>query len=87
MYTNISSANSDDTFISSLLICIPLISFCCVIVVVSTSSTVLNILNRYGESEQLCFIPDFSWIASRMAGGIANWYNHSRNQSGVSSEN
>ena len=43
MYTIISSVNND-TFISSLP-CIPLISFCCLIVLDSTLSTILN---RYG---------------------------------------
>jgi hypothetical protein len=50
IYTIISSANSD-TFISSLSICIPLISFCCLIVLVNTLSTTLNI---YGESGHPC---------------------------------
>jgi hypothetical protein len=60
MYIFISSANSD-IFISSLPICIHLISFCCLIVLTKTSSTILN---RYGESGHPCLVPDFSGIAS-----------------------
>ena len=55
----IASANRN-TFISSLTIYIPLISFCCLIVLDSTLS---NILNGYGESEYPCLVPDFSRIA------------------------
>ena len=60
IYTLISSANSD-TFIYSLPICIPLISFCCLIVLASTSSTIFN---RYVESGHPCPVPNFSGIAS-----------------------
>jgi hypothetical protein len=60
MYAIISSANSN-TFISSLPICIPLISFCCLIVLANTSSTILN---RYGESRYPCLFPNFRSIAS-----------------------
>ena len=63
MYNIISSANSD-TFISSLPICIPLISFCCLSVLASTLSTILN---RYGGSGYPCLVSDFSGIASSMS--------------------
>ena len=62
MYTIISCANSD-TFISPLPICIPLISFYCLIVLASTSSTILN---RYEESEHPCLDLDFSGISSNI---------------------
>jgi hypothetical protein len=59
-YTIISSATCDIlTF--SFSICIPLTSFCCLIALARTSSTLLN---RYGESGQPCLIPDFSGIGS-----------------------
>jgi hypothetical protein len=58
MYTIISSSHSH-TVTSSLPVCIPLISFCCLIVLASTSS---NILNRYGENGHPCLVPDFSGI-------------------------
>jgi hypothetical protein len=60
IYTIISSANSD-TVTSSLPICIPLISFCCLISLARTLSTILT---RYGESGHLCLVPYFSGIAS-----------------------
>ena len=60
--TIISSANSD-SFISSLPICITLISFCCLIVLATLSS----ILNRYGESGHPCLVPSFRGIASSMS--------------------
>jgi hypothetical protein len=41
MYTILSSANSD-SLTSSFPICIPLISFCCLIALARTSSTILN---------------------------------------------
>jgi hypothetical protein len=63
MYTIISSANSE-AFISSLTICIPLISFCCLIVLGNTLSTILN---RYGENGHPCLVPDFSGIAASMS--------------------
>ena len=63
IYTIISSANSD-IFISSLPIYIPLISFCCIIVLASTSSVILN---RYEKSEHPCLVPDFSGITSSMS--------------------
>ena len=63
MYTILSSANSD-TFISSLPIWIPLISFYFLIVIDDTSSTILN---RWGESEHPCLVPDFSEIASSVS--------------------
>jgi hypothetical protein len=60
MYTIISFANSD-TFISSLPICIHLISFCSLTLLANTSNTILN---RYGESGHPCPVHDFSGIAS-----------------------
>ena len=53
MYTIISFTNIN-TLISSLPICIPLISFSCIIALAKT------ILNMYGESRQPCLIPGFS---------------------------
>jgi hypothetical protein len=47
-YTIISSTNSD-IFISSFPICIPLISFCCLITLARTSSTVLKGRERMGS--------------------------------------
>jgi hypothetical protein len=63
MYTMITSANSN-AFITSLPICIPLISFCCLIVLANTLS---SILNRYGESGYPWLVSDFSGIASSMS--------------------
>ena len=63
IYTIISPANSD-TFFYSLIICIPLISFCCLIVLTNILSTILN---RYGESRHPCFVPDFSRIVSSIS--------------------
>ena len=63
MYMIISSANSV-TFVSSLPISIPLISLCCLIVLASTSSTILN---RYGESGHPCLVPYISVIASSIS--------------------
>ena len=60
MYTTILSANSD-ILTSAFPICIFLISFCYLIALVRTSSTILN---RCGKSGQPCLIPDFSGIAS-----------------------
>jgi hypothetical protein len=57
MYTIMSSANSDS--LTSLPICIPLISFCCLIALARTLSTILN---RYGESGYPCLVLDFSEI-------------------------
>ena len=59
IYTIVSSANSD-ILTSSFLICIPLISFYCLIALASTSNTILN---RQGESGQPCLLPDFSGLA------------------------
>jgi hypothetical protein len=59
-YTIISSANSD-ILTSSFPIGIPLISFCCVIALARTLSTMLN---RYRESGQPCLVPDFRGTAS-----------------------
>jgi hypothetical protein len=47
MYTIISSANSDN-FSSSLPICIPLISFCCLNILASTLGNILNRMGRVG---------------------------------------
>ena len=58
MYTIISLANRK-SLISSIPICIPLISFCCLIALARILSTILH---RYGESGQPCLIPDFSGI-------------------------
>jgi hypothetical protein len=63
MYTIISFANSN-TFVSSLPICIPFISFCCLIVLANTLSTILN---RYGESGDPCLVLDFRGTASSMS--------------------
>jgi hypothetical protein len=63
MYAIISSANID-TFISSLPICIPLISFCYLIVLDSTSSVILN---RYRKSGHPCLVSNFSGIATSMS--------------------
>jgi hypothetical protein len=63
MYTIIPCANSY-TVISSLPICIPLVSFCCLIVLSCTSSTILN---RYGERRHVCLVLDFSGIASSIS--------------------
>jgi hypothetical protein len=59
-YTIISFANSD-ILTSSFPICMPLTSFCCLIALARTSSTILK---RQGESRQPCLVPDFSGIAS-----------------------
>jgi hypothetical protein len=53
-----------DIFISSLPIFISLISFCCLIVLASTSSAILN---KYGESRHPCLVPGFSESASVMS--------------------
>ena len=54
IYTIMSSAN--DSFVS-FPICIPFISFPCLIAVVRTSNIMLN---RSGESGQPCLVPDLS---------------------------
>ena len=59
IYSIISSANSK-SLTSSFPICIPLISFYCLITLARTFSTILS---RYGESGQSCLIPDFSGIS------------------------
>jgi hypothetical protein len=63
VYTIILSAHSD-AFISSLPICIPLISSCCLLVLANTSSTILN---RYGEGGHPCLVSNFSGIASSLS--------------------
>ena len=45
---------------SSFPICIPLISFCCLIALAGTLNTILT---RYGESGQPFLIPDFNVIS------------------------
>lgn len=59
MYTIVPSANQD-TLTSSFPTCIPLVSFGCLIALAISSSTILN---RYRESQQPCFVPDFNGIA------------------------
>jgi hypothetical protein len=63
MYTIISSTNSD-TLTSSFPICIPLISFCCLIALARMLNTTLN---RYRKSGQSCLVPDFSGIVSSVS--------------------
>jgi hypothetical protein len=63
MYTILSSANSHN-FISSLSVGSPLMVFCCLIVLGSILSTILN---RYGESGHLCLVHNFTGIASSMS--------------------
>jgi hypothetical protein len=60
MCTTISSANSH-TLISPFSICNHLFSFCFLIALAKTSSTILN---REGQSGQPCLVPDFSKISS-----------------------
>jgi hypothetical protein len=63
IYTIISPTNSD-ILTSSFPICISLNSFCCLIALARTSSTILS---RLGESEQPCLVPDFSRIRSSLS--------------------
>lgn len=53
-YSIISSANSDN-FTSSFLIWIPFISFSCLIILANTTNTILN---KNGESGQVCLVPN-----------------------------
>jgi hypothetical protein len=53
-----------DTFISSLTICIPLFSFCCLIIL---DSKLITLMNRYGESGHPCLLHYFSGVASSMS--------------------
>ena len=54
MYTIMSSTNND-SFASSFPICMPYISFSCLIAVARTSNTMLN---RSGERGHPCLVPD-----------------------------
>ena len=56
----IMSSTNNDTLISSFPICMPFISYSCLIAVARTSSTMLN---RSGESLCPCLVPDLSGIA------------------------
>jgi hypothetical protein len=58
---NIISCANSDILTSSFPICIPLTSFCCLIGLARTSSTILN---RLGKCGQPCLSPDFSGIVS-----------------------
>ena len=60
IHTIIYSGNSD-ILTSSFPICIHLFSFCCLIALVRTSTTIFN---RYEESGQSCLVPDFNAIVS-----------------------
>ena len=68
MYTII-SANSQ-SLTSPFPICIPLISFCCLIALPRTSSTILN---RYGEGGQPCLVLDFSGIDLGLSSFTLMW--------------
>jgi hypothetical protein len=61
MYTIIYSANSD-SFISTLPICLPLISLDCLIILASTLSIIVN---KYGESGHL--VPNLSGKRSNIS--------------------
>ena len=67
------SANSD-SFPSSFLVCLPLISFSCLIAMARTSNTMLN---KNGESRHSCLVPDlrgnsfsFSPLSMMLAKGL-----------------
>jgi hypothetical protein len=53
----------------SLPVCIPLISFCCLIVLANTSGTILN---RYGDSGYPCLVPNFSGTWGGDGGVLTN---------------
>jgi hypothetical protein len=57
----ITSSAKSDTLNSSFPNYISLTSFCCLIALARTSS---SILNKKGKSGQPCLVPDFSEIAS-----------------------
>jgi hypothetical protein len=59
-YTIMSSAKHD-ILTTSFPICIPLTSFCCLIALDRTLSTIGN---RMGEHGETCLVPDFNGIAS-----------------------
>jgi hypothetical protein len=64
MYTVFILSANNYILISSLPVCIPLISFCCFNALSRTSSTMLN---RYGKSGHPCLVSDFSEIASSIS--------------------
>jgi hypothetical protein len=71
-YTIISSANSDSVM-SFFPICIPLTSFCCLIALIRTLSTILNKKEERGEP---CLVPDFNGIVSSFSqqSDVGYWY-------------
>lgn len=63
MYKIMSPSNKY-SFISSFVICMPLISFFCLTAMVRISSIVLN---RNAESRHPCFVPSLRGRASRVS--------------------